>query len=502
MNPGMYMGDTFVSLDELNARAARVAAGLAQLGIGPGVPVAVLARNDSVHIEVAMAAALLGSSVLPVNWHWTAEEVRFILDDSHAGALVGHSDLLAPVVDAIPPGVHPVWLLTPSFVSTAYGVEPCPVPPGAVRYEDWLARGEVGPPVRAEASSSGLYYTSGTTGRPKGVVRAAPTAEQVEQRRQTLVTAFGIFPGARMLITTPLHHIFAQGAALATLSAQGTVFLMPRFDARQMLDLIQTARITNVQMVPTMFVRLLRLPDGVREKADVSSLRHVLHTGAPCPPSVKRAMIDWWGPIIWEQYGSTETGVVVLASTDEWLSHPGTVGRPFLTSEVRIYDSQGSQLAAGEVGQIYARMHGSPNFEYLGHPEAKDAVTRDGLVTAGDLGYLDNDGFLHLADRSSDVVISGGVNIYPVEVESAILAHPDVIDAAVFGADDPEYGEKLIALVVMDPAAAWDEVDLSSFLSERLAKYKIPRVMRRVDTLPRDESGKVSKRRLRVEFQG
>jgi long-chain acyl-CoA synthetase len=213
-------------------------------------------------------------------------------------------------------------------------------------------------------------------------------------------------------------------------------------------------------------------------------------------------MIDWWGPIIWEQYGSTETGVVALASSDDWLSHPGTVGRAFLTSEIRVLGADGHPLGPGEIGDVYARMHGSPDFEYLGQPQAKAAITRDGLVTAGDLGYLDVDGFLHLADRSTDVVISGGVNIYPAEIESALLAHPDVVDAAVFGVEDAEYGEKLVALVVLEPSATHDAARLRAFLSDRLAGYKIPRLIHPVHQLPRDDSGKVSRGRLRAEYQG
>jgi long-chain acyl-CoA synthetase len=497
------MGAHVVSMDELTDRATRVAAGLQRSGVGPGAPVAVLARNDSLPLEVAMAAAQLGTPVLPINWRWTGEEVRFILMDSKAAVVVGHADLLAGVRQAIPSEVATVWAETPAFVADAFGIDTQlrSIPPGGQSYRDWLDGPALPPASRPEASSSGLFYTSGTTGRPKGVVRSAPNPDQVAQRHQVLTTCYGIAPGARMLITTPLHHIFAQGAALATLSAGGTVVIMARFDASTLLDLVATHRITNVQMVPTMFVRLLRLPAEVRRTADVSSLRHVLHTGAPCASSVKQAMIDWWGPIIWEQYGSTETGVVALASASEWLAHAGTVGRPFLTSEIRVLDGEGRRVGPGQVGQIYARMHGSPDFEYLGHPEAKAAVSRDGLVTAGDLGYLDSDGFLHLADRSTDVVISGGVNIYPAEVESALLAHPEVVDAAVFGVNDPEYGEKLVAMVVLDPSATYDAERLRAHLSGRLAAYKIPRAIRPVPQLPRDDSGKVSKRRLRQEYQ-
>jgi long-chain acyl-CoA synthetase len=313
---------------------------------------------------------------------------------------------------------------------------------------------------------------------------------------------YGIRPGCTSLVTTPLHHVFAQGMALATLRAGGAVVVMPRFDAESFLELVERHRVTTAQMVPTMFVRLMRLPESRRCVADVGSLEHVLHTGAPCPAHVKRAMMDWWGHVLWEQYGTTETGVVALASPQEWLDHPGTVGRAFLTSEIRIYDADGAAVEPGAVGDIYARMHGSPEFAYLGQPDATAAAIRDGLTRTGDLGYLDGDGFLFLADRSSDMVISGGVNVYPVEIEAVLLEHPAVRDAAVFGVPDEEYGEVVVADVEPEPLAEIDPDALRSFVAERLAGHKVPRRIRVVSSLPRDDSGKISKRKLREAYHG
>jgi long-chain acyl-CoA synthetase len=499
----VIVGGRFTSKAELDDRAARVAAGLRELGVGPGSPVAVIGRNGLLHLEVALAAARLATSVVPVNWHWKADEVRYVLDDSRAAVLVGHSDLLralGPAVGDLPT----VWQSTPPDVVAAYGVDGARagVPAGALDYESWLASHEPADAVPRNAASSGLFYTSGTTGRPKGVLRENPTPEQVAHRQQVLTRCYGITEGCRTLITTPMHHIFGQGMSLATLAAGGTVVVMARFDAEELLRLVEEHRITNAAMVPTMFVRLLHLPDDVRARYDLGSLRHVLHTGAPCPVEVKRAMLAWWGPVLWEQYGSTETGVVTLASPEEWLSHPGTVGRPFLSSEVRIYDDSGHELPPGEPGHIYARMHGSPDFTYLGRPEARAEVSRGELVTGGDIGFLDADGYLFLSDRSSDVVISGGVNVYPAEVDALLLTHPAVRDAVTFGVPDEEFGERLAAWVQLRDGAAADEDELRAYLHERVAGYKVPRTIRFVDQLPRDDSGKISRRRVREDHLG
>ncbi|MGE0878317.1 MAG: AMP-binding protein [Acidimicrobiia bacterium] len=495
---GVLCGTSFVTKPRLVSRAARVAGGLQRLGIGPGSPVAVLARNDLVHLEVAMAAAQLGAGVVPVNWRWTADEIDYVLADSSARVIVGHADLLHPIVGALTATATVVWAPTPDVVAAVYAIDAAATtaPVGANRYDELLT-GEPAESRPRDASSSALFYTSGTTGRPKGVVRPMPTAEQTALRQRSLTMTYGIKPGCRSLITTPLHHIFAQGMALATLNADGTVVVMPRFDAEEMLRLVEQHRITNLQLVPTMLVRLLRLPDEVRRRYDLSSLQRVLHTGAATAPAIKRAMLDWWGPILWEQYGSTETGVVALCSPEQWLEHPGTVGRAFLTSEIRIYDDDGRELPAGEIGRIYARMHGSPDFTYLGNPEAKAAITRGELVTSGDLGYLDDDGFLFLADRSSDMVIVGGVNVYPIEIEGVFMAHDSVRDATVFGVPDEEYGERLVGYVELEPGVSIDVDAIRSFALERLASYKVPRELVVVDAIARDDSGKISKRKLR-----
>jgi long-chain acyl-CoA synthetase len=276
--------------------------------------------------------------------------------------------------------------------------------------------------------------------------------------------------------------------------------LLPRFAPERFLALVERHRITHVQMVPTMFIRLLKLPEPVRSRYDVSSLEHVVHAAAPCPVEVKRAMIEWWGPVIHEYYGSTESGAVTFCNSEEYLSHPGTVGRPMANCTVRILDGQGRALPQGEVGEIYARDPTLPDFTYHGLDAKRREMERDGLITSGDMGYLDAEGYLYLCDRKIDMVISGGVNIYPAEVEAVLLRHSQVRDCAVFGIPDEEFGETLAAAVQPNGAQAPQASELQAYLGEHLAAFKVPRLIEVRADLPREDSGKIFKRKLRAPY--
>jgi len=276
--------------------------------------------------------------------------------------------------------------------------------------------------------------------------------------------------------------------------------LQPRFEAEELLRLIEQYRITHLHMVPTMFVRLLRLPEAVRRRYDLSSLEFVVHGAAPCAMHVKQAMIEWWGPVIHEYYGATETGLVTLHTAEEALRKPGTVGQPLPGVTVRIYDDAGRILPPGEIGEVYSRREGGVDFTYHGMPRKRQDIERDGLVTLGDVGYLDEDGYLFLCDRKNDMVISGGVNIYPAEIEMTLLLLSGVRDCAVFGIPHEDFGEALCAYVEPEPGAALDEAAVRAFLSERLADFKVPRVIRFETGLPREDSGKIMKRKLRDPY--
>jgi long-chain acyl-CoA synthetase len=278
------------------------------------------------------------------------------------------------------------------------------------------------------------------------------------------------------------------------------ITLMTGFDPEEFLRIVERDRISVVQMVPTMFARLLALPEEVRSRYDLSSLRRVVHAAAPCPPDIKRAMIDWWGPIVAEYYGSTEVGPVTFATSEDALAHPGTVGRALPGATVKVLDPDGHELAAGESGEVFVRHAALTDFTYEGDQPGRRAVEREGLISCGDIGYLDAEGYLYLNDRASDMVISGGANIYPAEIEACLHSLAGVRDCAVFGIPDEDFGEALAAYVEVEDGASLSAEEVRAHVNERLAGYKTPRVVEFVESLPREDSGKIFKRRLRAPY--
>jgi long-chain acyl-CoA synthetase len=310
----------------------------------------------------------------------------------------------------------------------------------------------------------------------------------------------GLRPGVRALLPGPLYHSAPNSFGLRAGKLGGVLVLMPRFDPEQFLRLVESERIDTIFMVPTMFIRLLKLPATVREKYDVSSLRHIIHAAAPCPADVKRAMIDWWGPIIHEHYGGTETGAVTYCDSNDWLAHPGTVGRALPGSDVRIIADDGSDAATGGTGEIICWNRNTPDFTYHGDDDKRRRADRQGLLTLGDVGYLDRDGFLYLCGRANDMVISGGVNIYPAEIEAELHKMDGVADCAVFGIPDEEFGEKLCAVVQPAPGADLTPAQVQAHLRALVAGYKVPRQVEFRSDLPREDSGKIFKRKLREPY--
>jgi long-chain acyl-CoA synthetase len=485
---------------ELAERAGRVAGGLVGLGLAPGGHVALVLRNCVEFLELSEGIGLAGASPVPVNWHWRGAELRHLLTDSGATVVFAHTEFVAAVLEAAPTEVRVIEVRLSPGVAQACGVAPVD-PPGSVpEYESWLA---VQPPLTEGRTSGGLgvIYTSGTTGRPKGIVRDQVGLEQMMQLAGALVGRMGLSPGGRMLVPAPLYHTAPNTAAVLAVKLRADITILPRFDPENFLAEVAQHRVEQVQMVPTMFVRLLRLPESTRSRYDLSTLRRVVHAAAPCSQRVKREIIGWFGPIVDEYYGGSETGPIVWCDSAEWLDHPGTVGAPIDGAAVRIVGPDGREVPTGEVGVVYVRSPEYwPNFSYLGDDDKRKAMELDGYVTVGDVGRVDGDGYLYLTDRASDMVISGGVNIYPAEIEETLADLPGVRDSAVFGIPDEEFGESLAAHIEVEPGSGLTADAVRDYVRRSLAGYKVPRVVEFTDELPREDSGKLFKRRLREPY--
>jgi long-chain acyl-CoA synthetase len=479
---GVIVGERFRSTADLLDRGARLATVLAGMGVAPGARVLGLLGNDFAFYEVAFAVRRLGGVLVPVSTLLTAGEIATIAADCAAAAVAAGPEL-ADLAAAAAPGVPMIVTAGPGDAAASHAYQ-CRLDAA----QPWT--GPRQPPAEP------MLYTSGTTGRPKGVRKSAPTAQQQAAMSAWLTELFDLRPGMRTLIANPLYHSAAYGYSMLVLGQGGVVVLERRFDAETFLRLIEAHRVTHLQMVPTMMHRLLKLPEDVRDRYDTGSLRHVLHGAGPCSPALKHAMIAWWGPIINEYYGATETGGVVACSAAEWLAHPGTVGRPRDGAVVRVVNDEGRDVPAGVIGTIYVWHPSMPEFTYHGDPDKRRNMELDGLFSCGDVGYLDAEGYLYIADRRTDLILCGGVNVYPAEIERELSAMPGIADCAVVGAPDEDLGQVPMAFVELEPGLAVTLDDVRAFLAGRLARQKLPRRLQVLDRLPREATGKVRKPRL------
>jgi long-chain acyl-CoA synthetase len=481
-----------VSYAELAARADQYGRGLQALGLRPGDCVAGMLPNSTEALALFFAAIQTGLYVVPVNWHLAAAEVAYILSDSGAAAFVAHERFAAVAAEAAE--LAGIKENARFAVGEIAGFTPLAA----------LGAASTGRPDPRTAGAP-MVYTSGTSGRPKGVRRAL-TGEDPDQPPLAAGWFFGIFglkplDGNVHLCCSPLYHTAVLNFATISLQVGHPVILMDRFDAEELLTLVEKHRVTHSHMVPTQFRRLLALPAETRSRYDVSSWRCAIHSAAPCPPDVKRQMLDWWGPVVTEYYAASEGGGTVITGS-QWLARPGSVGLPWPGSQVLILDEEGNDVPAGQTGLVYMKM-GTSTFDYY-KDEAKTLASRArGMFTVGDIGYLDADGYLFICDRKSDMIISGGVNIYPAEIESALAAHPAVGDVAVFGIPHEDWGEEIKAVV--EPAPGIEPgpeltAELLAFAGGKLARFKLPRTIDYVPELPRDPNGKLYKRRLRDPY--
>jgi acyl-CoA synthetase (AMP-forming)/AMP-acid ligase II len=486
-------GET-VTFGEFEARSNRVAHLLRSTGLRRGDHIAVFIENSPQLLEIEGGAERAGLYYTLINTYLGAAEVEYIVANSQAKALFSSvlKQEVAAAVAAKSPALDRMLMTGPG-----------PLPAGWEPY-DVVVAGYPAAPLPDESLGAAMLYSSGTTGQPKGVLRELPTIGPDEPLpvMEFVKAMFGFREGMTYLSPAPLYHSAPQASVSAALRLGSTAIVMEHFDPEQWLALVERYRVTHCQMVPVMFNRLLRLPAEVRARYDTSSLECIVHAAAPCPVHVKRAMIDWLGPVITEYYGATEANGFTFCTTADWLAHPGTVGRPIL-GELLILDGEGKECPTGEDGTIWFR--GATAFEYFQDP-VKTAQSRsgDGLASAvGDVGHVDADGYLYLTDRKSYMIISGGVNIYPQETENVLSAHPAVVDVAVIGVPNEDYGEEVKAVVqLVDPAAAGPDLakELIAYCRDRLAHFKCPRTVDFVAELPRSETGKLYKRMLRDTY--
>ena len=482
----MTAGEAF---DEVN----RISHGLRSLGVGVGGHVSAVMANSTSLWLLYLAAMQNGTYFTPINFHFTAEEIAYILADADTEALVVSPEYAEVALDA----------------ARRAGLDPsrCFVDGSA---DGWRPLEELtaGQPVSLPEDRIGgqmMQYTSGTTGRPKGVKRPIGDvdADTAATTLRWIFDSFGMQPGGDevWLVAAPMYHTANIGNGSNAIHFGYPVVTMKRWDEREFLEVCERYRVSVTHMVPTQFVRLLKLPEDQRPASRVSTLRHIIHGAAPCSVAVKQQMMDWLGPVLYEYYGSTESGATFV-TPEEWLQRPGTVGKPFATTVVKALDDDGVEVPAGEVGKLYMKTAGWA-FEYHKDPDKTERARLGDLITVGDYGYFDEDGYLFLVGRDAEVIISGGVNIYPSECEGVLLEHPAVFDAAVIGVPDEEFGEQVKALVQLAPGhegSATMEQDLIEWCRSRLATLKCPRSVDFVGTLGRDPNGKISKVRLRAPY--
>ncbi len=486
-----------VTYGELDRRSAQLARAWQRAGLTTGDGVALLSENTPWYHEVYWAAIRSGLYLTPINRHLTADEVAYIVNDCGAKAIVASQQLASIAATAV--AGNPVC----QHRLVVGGVDD-----GFDDYEAALAA-EDESPLADQPRGTLMCYSSGTTGRPKGIRRPL-SGKQVDD--PTLSASIDIFVKVYQMDTTtrylspaPLYHAAPLAWTAAVQAAGGTAVVMETFDAEQALRALESHAITHSQWVPTMFVRMLRSTNAAdRESYDFSAHKFAIHAAAPCPPEVKRQMLAWWGPIVWEYYAGTEGNGATLISSEEWLQRPGSVGKP-LFGELHICDDDGAEVAIGEAGLIYFEQPSTPFVYHRDDDRTQDTRNprNPKWTTIGDVGYVDHDGYLFLTDRRAFMIISGGVNIYPREIEDCLITHPAVADVAVFGIPDEEMGESVHSVIELGDGVAETDLlrsELTQFARERIAGFKVPRTIEFVETLPRMATGKLDKQPLRDKY--
>jgi len=484
---------------ELDRRINQMIHAMRDAGLGAGDTIAVVAGNSNEWFITALACANAGITFVPVNWHLVAPEIAYILGDSGARAVVTDHRFVDTVGAA---------LEDPQAAAVTLGiVAGAPTAGRFVNFDDFVDGGSPDEPAD-QAFGGPMFYTSGTTGDPKGVRGSLSSMPEGTGPELWHLIGAGFadmmrVPGVTVLCG-PFYHSAQWAFSFLPMMAGSSTVMQHKYDSAGVLDLIDRYSATNIHLVPTQMKRLIDLPDEVKAGFDGSSLEMVLHGAAPCPPAVKRSLIEWWGPKITEYYGSTEASVITLINSEEWLARGGSVGKALPNMEIIVVDNDGQRCGPNAEGTLYFRSLMGMDFEYHNAPsKTAEAHLEPGVYTTGDVGYLDDEGYLWLSDRKIDMIISGGVNIYPAEIEGVLGGHPLVADVAVIGVPNEEFGEEVKAIVVPNDGVAGDDEligVLAAHCRENLAGFKCPRSFDFADELPRTGTGKVQKRKLREPY--
>lgn len=484
----LIFNDAVVSNEALNRQTDLLISAFEQAHITDMDVIAIYLPNCPSLIEAIAASMLYGNNYCPINYRLTSAEVSYLLRDSEAKVIVTCNE-----------GYDKIKAIVPSETSIILADQERGQISRAHTY--YKLDHSLAIPRRAVASPRSRFlgthmpYTSGTTGKPKGIVRTKKLRTDISAAPGLIAGALGIKGNGVALMPAPLHHSATNSYVQQALLYAGTLILMDRFDAEKVLQLIEKHSVTTAYLVPTMYKRMLDLPKATKERYDLSSLQFVASTGSACPAPLKRQMIEWVGPVIHESYASSEMGLVTLMTANESMTKPGSAGKPLGNAQIRIR-SNGTWAQAGQSGLIYARQPAYADFTYKNNHDARQSMECDGLLTVGDIGYLDDEGYLYVTDRQSDMVISGGANIYPAEIEQLIHQRQDIEDTAVFGIPDDEFGESLVCLLQMKAGRTLDKDEFIRFLRTHLAGYKIPKKIGLIDKLPREETGKLFKKKL------
>ncbi len=488
---------------ELLSECNKLVHGLRAQGLKPGSVVAALLPNCAEYSALNLAITQAGFYLVPLNWHLTGAEVAYILQDSGAEVFVCHQQTVAPAAAAVEQIQFPtrkVFVVGEQEAELLNSNQH-----GLSRYQDLINEASDQTPDDRSLGAV-MFYTSGTTGQPKGVKRNLPPIDPDTSAVMytMLLSLFGIPPLADNVhfCGSPMYHTAVMNWSTSSLHMGHVLVMHSGWDAEAFLRAVERYKVTTTHVVPTQMVHLHKLPDEIKRQYDVSSMTHMIHTAAPISKPVKAALLDWWGPCIYEYYAATEGGGAIATPT-EWLANPGTVGKAWPGAEIKIVDDNNQEAATGEQGTIYLLMNDLTRFEYRGDQQKTEKTRWGDYFTAGDVGYLNDAGFLFLCDRKIDMIISGGANIYPAEIESVLITHPDVLDCCVFGIPDEQWGEQVKAVVqandsVADEAAFGEQ--LNEYLQTKLARMKLPKSYDFVAQLPRDPNGKLYKRRLREPY--